>query len=330
MAHASRRRVIQGMASLTLAGAGTLAAPRVHAQTPIKVTHAGLATGFSVIVNEYMTAKRFDLKHGVDIDLSRNYVSVMNYYSDFAAGTFDLAIGSWDTFAQLYQRGAPIQLVCLSASADLMGIVTGPAGPDTMAGLKGKTMAALQNAGMYSITKLLVKDAYGLEMEKDITIQNVPSPAQAVTMVMGKAADAALSWEPNIATGMAQQPGMKVLMNLGQTYKARVGQELPYFAYATRREVTAKIPELGKRVSAAFQACTEAIIANPDEAFTIAAPKMQVSKDILLAAYKAGRLPMRATSASEGAGNAQVKAAFDYMQKRGAFDAKPLGADFFA
>jgi NitT/TauT family transport system substrate-binding protein len=328
MKSASRRRVLKGIASLTLAG-GALAAPGVRAQPALKVTHAGLATGFSVIVND-MKAKRFDLQHGVDIDLSRTYVSVMNYYNDFAAGTFDLAIGSWDTFAQLYQRGMPVQLVCLSASADLMAIVTGPKGPDGIAGLKGKTMAALQNAGMYSITKLLVKDAYNLEMEKDITIQNVPSPAQAVTMVMGNAADAALSWEPNIATSMAQQPGMKVLMNIGSVYRERVKQELPYFAYATRREVTAKNPDLGKRVSAAFQACTEAIIANPDEAFTIAAPKMQVSKDVLLSAYKAGRLPLRATSASEGTGNAQIKAAFDYMQKRGAFEAKPLGADFFA
>ena len=81
---------------------------------------------------------------------------------------------------------------------------------------------------------------------------------------------------------------------------------------------------------AAFQACTDAIVASPEEAFAIAAPKMQVSKDVLLAAYKAGRLTLRAAPVSTGPGHDQVMAAFNYMQKRGALEAKPLGGDFFA
>jgi len=41
-----------------------------------RVTSVTLATGFTVILNEYMAAKRFDLKHGVNIDVINSYVSV--------------------------------------------------------------------------------------------------------------------------------------------------------------------------------------------------------------------------------------------------------------
>ena len=74
-----------------------------------RVTYVTLATGFNVILNEYMAAKRFDLKHGVNIDVINSYVSVTNYYNDFTAGTFELGIGAWDTWAARFLAGVPLQ-----------------------------------------------------------------------------------------------------------------------------------------------------------------------------------------------------------------------------
>ena len=76
-----------------------------------RVTYVTLATGFNVILNEYMAAKRFDLKHGVNIDVINSYVSVTNYYNDFTAGTFELGIGAWDTWAARFLAGVPLKLV---------------------------------------------------------------------------------------------------------------------------------------------------------------------------------------------------------------------------
>ena len=74
-----------------------------------RVTYVTLATGFNVILNEYMAAKRFDLKHGVNIDVINSYVSVTNYYNDFTAGTFELGIGAWDTWAARFLAGVPLR-----------------------------------------------------------------------------------------------------------------------------------------------------------------------------------------------------------------------------
>jgi hypothetical protein len=47
-----------------------------------RVTSVTLATGFTVTLNEYMAAKRFDLKHGVNIDVINPYVSVSAFRRD--------------------------------------------------------------------------------------------------------------------------------------------------------------------------------------------------------------------------------------------------------
>ena len=86
----SRRQAIQTAGAA--AGAFSIAKPSIllgQGAMP-RVTYVTLATGFNVILNEYMAAKRFDLKHGVNIDVINSYVSVTNYYNDFTAGTFEL------------------------------------------------------------------------------------------------------------------------------------------------------------------------------------------------------------------------------------------------
>ena len=80
------------------------------------MTTVALATGFSVILTEYMAAKRFDKKHGVDIDVINSYASVTNYYNDFTAGTFELGIGSWDTWAARFLAGVPLRLYARSTT----------------------------------------------------------------------------------------------------------------------------------------------------------------------------------------------------------------------
>ena len=104
----SRRGTLKSASAL--AAAAAVANPSIllgQAAMP-RVTYVTLATGFNVILNEYMAAKRFDLKHGVNIDVINSYVSVTNYYDDFTAGTFELGIGAWDTWAARYLAGVPL------------------------------------------------------------------------------------------------------------------------------------------------------------------------------------------------------------------------------
>ena len=118
-----------------------------------RVTYVTLATGFNVILNEFMAAKRFDLKHGVNIDVINSYVSVTNYYNDFTAGTFELGIGAWDTWAARFLAGVPLKLVSTITDYDMLFIVAMQGGPKSVADLRGKTLAAIQSSGAFRVTK---------------------------------------------------------------------------------------------------------------------------------------------------------------------------------
>ena len=131
-----------------LKSAGALAATAAVAKPSIllgqaampRVTYVTLATGFNVILNEYMAAKRFDLKHGVNIDVINSYVSVTNYYNDFTAGTFELGIGAWDTWASRFLAGVPLKLISTVTDYDMLYVVAMQGGPKTVDDLRGKTL----------------------------------------------------------------------------------------------------------------------------------------------------------------------------------------------
>ena len=324
----SRRAVLKG--GLAAGALGSVAMPHVHAANPERVSNASLATGISVIINDFMAAKRFDLKHGVDLVVTSTFTAVNNYYTDFAAGSFDLAVGSWDVFATLYQRGVPAKLVCSATSANMINVVTGPNGVTEITALRGKSMAAVQATGSFAMCKAVLQDVHKLELGRDIAIQNVPSPAQSITLVAAGNVDAGLSWEPNISIGMAQIRGLKPIFNVGEAYRSTRGEVLPYFAFAARSERLKQSPDLGARLAAAFRDCIDAIMAHPEEAFAISAAKMQVAPAVFLDGFAAKRLDFRADAMTEPAGRKLVTGAFDYLQARGAFEPKKLGDDFFA
>ena len=328
MSHATRRTVLT--ASLAAGVASAVKIPYVRAADPNKVTSASLATGVSVVINEYMAAKRFDLKHGVDIVVTSTFTAVNNYYTDLAAGSFDMGTGSWDVFATLYQRGVPIKLLCLATSGNMINIITRPDGPADVAALKGKTLAAVQATGNYGMCKAILQDQTKIELGKDVTVQNVPSPAQSITLVAAGTVDAGLSWEPNVSIGMAQIKGLKSIFNAGEAYRQITGQVLPYFSFGVRGDRLKQTPDLAKRLSAAFQECIAGILANPEEAIAVSAAKMQVAPDVLRDAFNSKRLEFRADSMGDPAGRKLVSDAFAYLQSRGNLQGKALGDDFFA
>ena len=72
-----------GCAATVVATAGVGGFPTIlRAAEPITVTYARAEGGVSSVVDEYMAAKRFDLKHGVNIKTINSYVSIPSYYAD--------------------------------------------------------------------------------------------------------------------------------------------------------------------------------------------------------------------------------------------------------
>jgi len=326
--HTSRRRFLVGTSAAI--GAASVGAPAVlRGQDAMpRVTYVTFATGYNVVLNEWMAAKRYDLKRGVNIDVINSYSSVSNYYNDLTAGTFDLGIGSWDTFAQRYLAGVPLKLVCTINNYDILRVVALEGGPSSLEDLKGKTLGATLSSGAYRIMKLAARDFHKIELEKDVKVQNVESPAAAVTMVIGGAIDAGQSWEPNISVGESKNPKLRSIYNLGEDFLKNAGFAMPYFGFALRKEVADKYPGVGPKIAASMNDCINGVMANLDEAVALAAPKMKLEPAVLKKAFTSGRLVFRPGSMSDSTSRKTVKSAADYLTKNQVLS-KPLDDGFF-
>jgi NitT/TauT family transport system substrate-binding protein len=294
-----------------------------------RVTYVTLATGFNVILNEYMAAKRFDLKHGVNIDVINSYVSVTNYYNDFTAGTFELGIGAWDTWAARYLAGVPLKLISTVTDYDMLYIVAMQGGPKTVDDLRGKTLAATLSSGAFRVTKHALSAFHKMAADKDYKVQNTESPAGAVAMVLGGSTEGGLTWEPNVSVGMEREPKLTTIYNVGDDIKQNAGIALPYFGIALRNEAEKRSPGVAKKIAQAFDDCVRGVMANPEEAAKLSADKMKVSQAALLAAFTSKRLVFKPIAMDNPAGREALLKAADYLAKNGVLE-KPVGPDFLA
>ena len=315
--------------TFAMSGAASLFAPAiVRAQAQHKIRYAALSTGFSVIFDEYMAAKRFDLKHGLDMSSTNSYVSVGSYLNDFAAGTFDLAIAGWDSAAELHHRGVPVQFVSTLVTADMINLLSVKDGPNSVPELKGKSMAAVIASGTYQVAKVCIRALYNLELEKDITVQNVPNPAQVVTMLMAGNAPVGLAWEPNVSIGMSRDPSIRPIFNFGDGYRKKTGEDLPYFGIVVQKKILAGGQDIGGRIAASISDCVAAIKANPHEALDLAAAKLKIEPKVLYSAYDSGRLRFIGGSMNKVGDRKLVEDAAAFFKQNGAAWAT-LQKDFF-
>lgn len=325
----SRRRLIK--AAGALAGTAVLAKPAIlrgQAAMP-RVTYVTLATGFSVLLNEYMAAKRFDLKNEVNIDVVNSYVSVANYYNDFTAGTFELGLGSWDTWAARHIAGVPLKLINTITDYDMLHFVAMQGGPASVEALRGKTVSAILSSGAFRITKHALSAFHKMEPDKDYKVQNTESPAGAVALVLGGSTEAGLSWEPNVSVGLERESKLRTIYNTGEDYKKNTGLDVPYFGFALRNEAEQRHPGVTAKVTKALNECVQGVMDNVDEAVKLSAAKMKVSEAALKSAFTSKRLVFRPLSMKDAKGAETLLKSADYLVKNKVFD-KPIARDFLA
>jgi NitT/TauT family transport system substrate-binding protein len=325
----SRRGALKSAGALAATAAVAKPSTLLGQAAMPRVTYVTLATGFNVILNEYMAAKRFDLKHGVNIDVINSYVSVTNYYNDFTAGTFELGIGAWDTWASRFLAGVPLKLISTVTDYDMLYVVAMQGGPKTVDDLRGKTLAATLSSGAFRVTKHTLAAYHKMQADKDYKVQNTESPAGAVAMVLGGSTEGGLTWEPNVSVGMEREPKLTTIFNVGDDIKKNAGIALPYFGIALRNEAEKRSPGVSKKLSMAFEDCVRGVMANPDEAAKLSADKMKVSQAALLAAFTSKRLVFKPTAMDTPAGREALLKAADYLAKNGVLE-KTVGPDFLA
>lgn len=302
---------VQGI-TLGLTSSG-LWLPRYASAQSTELKWANLAPGFTILVTEYMQAKGIDKKHGLNLGKPTTYSAVSTYYNDFVAGNYDICIGSWDTFAARYQAGVPIQFVCAISTASMINIVVPKNGVTSIKQLEGKTLAAPQSTGTYRMTRAIVKELAGIDLETATKVQNVDNPAASISLVMADRADAGLSWEPNISAGIKKVPDMRVLYNAGEEYKKKLGLELPYFGVALRKEAIAKNPGLAGKVDRAFAETLAGITGNVEDAVNVAGARSGIPPDIIKLSISSGRLQFKHISMADEKGRETVRTASEFL-----------------
>ena len=321
MPHLTRRALTGSIAAL--------AALPARAQAPARLRTASLRTGISVIISEYLANHRVDHTHGIDLDFADSYPSLANYYNDFINGTLEVAIGSWDVFADMAHRGVPVRMLCTVSTARLVSLLSDdPAVTDTPQ-LAGRTIAATQSAGSTRMTAAVIADRYKLRFGKEIDIQNAAGPGQAITLLLAGSVAGALSWEPDVSIGITQKPALHPVFNLGDSYHAQTGDTLPYFGYAIRAEALARAPGIAAGLNATFADICHGIMADQPAAIAAAAPKMRVPPAAVRAAFDSGRLSFDYLDMTAPTGQAILRKAGTYMHAHGAMEAD-IGDNFFA
>ena len=312
------------------ATAATIAVPNIvrGAELP-RVRYMGLQPpGFVLLFDDTMKRFRFDIKHGVNIDLLGYAPSLSALYNDFVVGNLDFTVGGWDAFAARYVAGAPIALTNTITSSHIVGIIANSS-VTSIQSLAGKTIAALSASGSFRLVTNALRDYRGFDLEKSATIQNVNNQAEAITLVQAGRADAAISWELYISVGLSKIPGSHVVYNLGEDLQKNLGSNIPYFAYAIHKDILTKNPGLGGKIAAAYADTINWVKKNRDEAIALAAPKLDVPADALKVAFTSGRFDLQPLSMTDPTGRRAVIAGADYLVKNNGL-AKKLDDGFFA
>jgi NitT/TauT family transport system substrate-binding protein len=313
-----RRAVLGGAVA---AGAWVAMAPAVLRAQDRPVVRCATATpGFTTVFYDVIRDRKLDEKHGFRLEEPVLNASIGTLFNDFVAGSSDLIIASWDPVLTRYQAGVPCQLLCTLMTADMIGIVATRSGPQSVAALQGKLIAAPQQSGVYRMTRAMIKELNGQDIETSAQVQNADNPAQGVTLVIADRADAAVAWEPMISSGMLKRSDMSVIFNAGRAFRNKTGADLPYFCVNVRKDILAG--GMADKLNAAFAECVSTIDTEFDTIAAKYAARTKIDTDTLQIAKTSGRFRFAYGAASDPKIQAAVVTASEILTKHGVLSRK--------
>lgn len=321
----SRRRVLQqaGRAGLAAGAAAIVGAPAVlRAAQPFSVTTSTLLGGWGELANDVFIERAYFKKYDFVFKQDQLYNVLATYYGDFAKGTVEIGIGGWDFFAKIYQKGAPVRIIGICSTGSMAGFLSAANGPAKLDDLKGKLVSAMQVSSTYQMTKVWLKQFGGVELEKDVKVQNAPNPNATIALLAASRADAALSWEHSLSLGLQKLPGSKVFLDVGDFYQQHTKRTMPYFCIAMNANTIKKLPkDAVSRIVKAYDDSFKWIAANPD-AYAAKAKKIKVDPAVIKTAMASGRLKLEMQSMADAKNREDVLFCAELLHKAGFFEKK--------
>lgn len=317
MFRTNRRGIVTLAAAFVVAVAGAWTQPAQAQQKPvIKVSSLTLPV-FNPLVWNIMKARKFDEKHGFELDI-RAYPSISAFYAGFATGETDVLIGGPTVLQKLYNEGVPLRII---GSAFTLGDLVIFAKDDkikSLADLKGKQLAIDMGGSQFQVVKIYAS-AKGIDLGKDITVVNA-NFAVARAQLEANRVEAALVIEPLASIILKQRPDWHVIFNGAEGWKEITGDAGWEIVPAMRADFIQKHPDAPKMMLAALADVAKVMHEETAAGDKIAAETTKLPPGILTAAIDSKRLQFIVKPASDAGVYKSLRDMMDRAVKAGFYD----------
>lgn len=281
-ARLDRRDLLRGLAALSATGLGPLLPGRAAAAEPL--TLWGIPATPSAVFARAVASPGFQsAAPGARFDL---WKSTDQMRAGIATGDFQLFATSTYAAANFFNRGAGTRLV----NVVTWGVLYVMARNQTITrieDLAGKTVLLSNKNEAPDLLFRLVLRWSGLDPDRDVTLDYVGSPGEAVPLFLSGRGDVAVLHEPaaTMALLKAAKAGLPVFraLDVTQVYGRHTGRgpRIPQVGLAVSEAFLAARPDV---VAAAHAACVEAgawVLANPDQAGAATGPLLDLPPPVI-------------------------------------------------
>ncbi len=258
------------------------ATPTPTQPQPIKVKFASIAfPSYMMFLQLIIQAKRFDLKHGLDITWVPQ-TTIPGFYATMTTGEADVIPGGGPlVFQRMYLDGVKLKIT--NTLVPMSAVIIATTNPDirSVADLRGKKLAIDVGAAEFVVLKTYGK-VVGIDVEKEITIVPSAYPVGRSRLITGEV-DAAVLVEPHISLARKENPNVRRVVSFEDLWREITGQ--PYAIYlvtAVREDFLRANPSFVERMIAMFQEVEDFIRRNPEEADRILAEGMRIEQGVML------------------------------------------------
>jgi NitT/TauT family transport system substrate-binding protein len=286
-----RRDVVRGLASLSAFGfAPTWARNAVAAEPltlwgiPATPSAVFIRAAASEILQAAAPGARFDLWKSTD-----------QMRAGIASGQFELFATSTYAAANFFNRGAGTRMV----NVVTWGVLYVMARDETITRVEDlagrKILLSNKNEAPDLLFRLILRWA-GLDPDRDVTLEYVGSPGEAVPLFLAGRGDVAVMHEPAATAAMlrATKEGRPIFraLDVAEIYGRKTGRgpRIPQVGLAVSAKFLEAAPEI---VAAAHAACVEAgtwANAHPDEAGAVTGPVLGLPAPVVAASVPHVRL----------------------------------------
>jgi len=250
--------------------------------TPIKIRLASIAfPSYMLFLQLIVQAKRFDLKHGLDVTWVPQ-PTIAGFYATINTGEADGIPGGGPlVFQRMYLEGSKLVITNTLVPMSAVYIVTLNPSITSFRDLIGKKLAIDVGATEFVILKTYGRRV-GVDIEREITLVPSAYPIARQRLLTGEV-DAAVLVEPHIALARAEKPEIKTVVNLNDLWVSLTGQPFAvYLVTALTEDFVRKNPDAPPRLIAMFQEVEDFIARNPAEADKILAKGMNIPEGVML------------------------------------------------